>query len=39
MEKVKTPFAEVDAHPGVCNFKLWNTQNCTYWIINSEPMV
>ncbi len=39
MVEVKNPFAEVDAHPGVRNFKLWNTQNCTYWIINSEPKV
>jgi mannose-6-phosphate isomerase-like protein (cupin superfamily) len=39
MVEVKNPFEEVDAHPGVRNFKMWKTQYSTFWIINSDPNV
>jgi mannose-6-phosphate isomerase-like protein (cupin superfamily) len=39
MVEVKNFFDEVESHPGVRNFKLWNTQHGTFWIINSEPKV
>ena len=39
MVEVKNPFDEVEAHPGIRNFKLWNTDNATFWVINSEPLV
>lgn len=39
MVEVKNFFREVDSHPGIRNFKLWNTELSTFWIINSEPKV
>jgi mannose-6-phosphate isomerase-like protein (cupin superfamily) len=39
MVEVKNFFDEVEGHPGIRNFKLWNTQHGTFWIINSEPKV
>jgi mannose-6-phosphate isomerase-like protein (cupin superfamily) len=39
MVEVKNFFDEVESHPGIRNFKLWNTQHGTFWIINSEPKV
>ena len=39
MVEVKNFFQEVDSHPEVRNFKLWNTQFSTFWIINSDPKV
>ena len=39
MVEVKNPFEEVEAHPGVRNFKLWNTENATFWVINSDPLI
>ncbi len=37
MVEVKNPFEEAKSHPGVRNHKLWVTEKCQYWIINSEP--
>lgn len=39
MVDVKNFFDEVEAHPGIRNFKLWNTQYGTFWVINSDPKV
>lgn len=39
MVDVKNVFEEVERHEGVRNFKLWNTDHATFWIINSEPKI
>ena len=39
MVEVKNFFQEVESHPGIRNFKLWNTELSTFWIINSDPEI
>jgi mannose-6-phosphate isomerase-like protein (cupin superfamily) len=39
MVEVKNFFQEVESHPGIRNFKLWNTELSTFWIISSDPKV
>ena len=39
MVEVKNFFQEVESHPGMRNFKLWNTELSTFWIINSDPEI